>query len=35
MSGEDAVDEMEIGKNDEQHKGVGKVFGRDFKVKRI
>ena len=34
MPGEDDDDEMEIGKNEEQHDDVWrKVFGQDFKVK--
>ena len=33
MPGENAVDETEVGKMEEQHDGVGGVFGQDFKLK--
>ena len=33
MPGEDAVEETEVGKMEEQHDGVGGVFGQEFKLK--
>ena len=32
MPGKDVVDETDFGKMEEQHDGVGGVFGQDFKL---
>ena len=32
VPGEDAVVETEVGKMEEQHDGVGEVFGQEFKA---